>query len=84
MNKKAPLLLHNYLIEIKHKPKYKNGAYRKKYVSYQAQNQRNAMLKAVTHCEKNDLNIVGFDVVKGAPASCENAFAYFRNHVQQY
>jgi hypothetical protein len=66
------------LIEIKHKPKYKNGAYRKKYVSYKAQNMCNAMLKAVAYCQKNSIEVIGYDVVKPFPAGSKAMFNYLK------
>lgn len=63
-------MLYRFYIEIKHTPKYKNGAFRKAVIPFTARTPVNALRQAVKYCKDNDVEAVGFDVTpEGIPKS---------------
>jgi len=61
-------MFYRYYIEIKHTPKYKNGAFRKTVLPFTARTPINALRQAVKHCKDEGIEAVGFDVApEGIP-----------------
>ncbi len=69
---------YKYIAEIKHTPKYKNGAFRKKYVECEATDVRGVMLKVIDYCEALNLSLAKCDVVKANPTALNSQFQYFQ------
>lgn len=67
-------MLYRYLIEIRHKPQYANGAYRRNYQPFDALNPANAILQAVAFCRKNAIDCVAFEVAEGYPVNKRERF----------
>lgn len=67
-------MLYRYLIEIRHIPQYKNGAYRRFYQPFNALSAENALAQAVKFCKKNAIDCVGFEVAEGYPVNKRERF----------
>ena len=68
-----------YYVEIKHTPKYKNGAYRKSYVPFTARSPENALRQAAQYCVDKGISAVGFDATwEGIPASNKARFRWIQ------
>ena len=71
-------MLYQYAICIKHKPKYKNGAYRRTYEKFTARTVRGALLQACEYCGENNIKLAELEIVKALPVNKEAEFNWLR------
>ena len=71
----------NYIfyVEIKHRPKYKTGAYRRVYVPFTARSPINALRQAAKYCVDKGIEAVGFDSTwEGIPSTPKGRFKWMK------
>lgn len=71
-------MLHQYALCIKHKPKYKNGAYRRAYEKFTARSPMGAILQACDYCGEKNIRLVEIEIVKALPVNKEAEFKWLR------
>lgn len=72
-------MLFIYYIEIKHIPKFKNGAFRRLYLSCKARKPSNAIRQAMQYCKETGIEAISFETTEeGIPASRKDRFKWMQ------